>query len=1659
MIDQMDPRRHKPVNSTRRRWLLTFLLRAASIALCIAVPSGAAFGQSNCTSPANAIVAENCLTGTPSSVWDPGINGDDPSIVGFAADISVNVGQTINFKVNTNANAYTMDIYRMGYYGGMGARQVTSITPSVQLPQTQPACTLDPITNLIDCGNWAVSASWQVPANATSGIYFVLLTRTDTQGENLIFFIVRNDASTSNLLFQTSDETWQAYNEWQPSSDATSDPTTLGYSLYGPTRVFDLTNRAFKVSYNRPFHTRDFGDESASFAFGPEYAMVRWLEANGYDVTYFTSVDAARSGNLITNHKIYLSVGHDEYWSGPKRANVQAALAAGVNLAFFSGNEGFWKTRWENSIDGSSTPYRTLVCYKETLANAVIDPADPPTWTGTWRDRDFSPPADGGRPENALNGTIFMVNGPGSDNANLSIQVPQADGQMRFWRNTSIASLAPGQTATLAAGTLGYEWDEDLDNGFRPAGLFDLSTATYLLTNDLLLDEGATYGAGTATHHMTEYRAPSGALVFGAGTIQWSFGLDSTHDDPLLAQVPTDINMQQATVNLFADMGAQPATLQAGLLFASASTDKTPPTSTITSPTSGSTVQAGTPVTITGTAVDSGGGVVAGVEVSFDGGNTWHPATGRENWSFVWGPNSSGTATIESRAVDDSGNLETPGAGVSVMVHGQTDMWGSTTTPGTVDSGDGNASELGVKFTSSQNGFITGIRFYKSAANTGAHVGNLWTSSGTLLASAVFTGESASGWQQVNFSSPVAITANTIYVASYFAPNGHYSDTPAFFRAAGITSLPLTFLANSVSPNGVYAYSSASAFPTSSFDATNYWVDVAFVSSVTPAVATVSPANGATIVSTGTSVTATFNESMNASTINTITFQLASPAGEGSQIVPASVSYNNTTLTATFVPTAPLAYSTTYTATIVGGASGVQRPDGSPLPANYAWTFTTAPPPGSCPCTIWSPATTPGTADSGDGSALELGVKFTAGQTGFITGIRFYKSAANTGTHVGNLWTTGGTLLASAVFTGESASGWQQVIFSSPVAVTANTTYVASYFAPAGHYSFDAGFFATTGVDNPPLHALANSVSPDGVYNYGSTSAFPTSSFNATNYWVDVVFITKVTPAVTTVSPANGATIVSTGTSVTATFNESMNASTISASTFQLSSASGKVAATVSYNSATLIATLVPTAPLAFSTTYTAAVAGQSDGVQDPNGNFLPANYAWTFTTAPPPGSCPCTIWSPTTTPGTADSGDGSALELGVKFASDKAGFITGIRFYKSTANTGTHVGNLWTTGGTLLASAVFTGESTSGWQQVIFSSPVTVTANTTYVASYYAPAGHYSFDARFFSTTGVDNPPLHAVANSVSPDGVYNYGSTSAFPTSSFNATNYWVDVVFVTSVTPAVTTVSPANGATIVSTGTSVTATFNESMNASTINTSTFQLSSAGGTVAATVSYNSAALTATLVPTAPLAFSTTYTATVFGGSNGVQDPNGNVLPANYVWTFTTAPAPGSCPCTVWSPTTTPGSVDSGDGNAVELGVKFTADQSGFITGIRFYKSTANTGTHVGNLWTTGGTLLASAVFTGESASGWQQVIFSSPVAVTANTTYVASYYAPAGHYSFDAQFFGTTGVDNPPLHALADSVSPDGVYNYGSTSAFPTSSFNATNYWVDVVFNTTAP
>jgi hypothetical protein len=149
---------------------------------------------------------------------------------------------------------------------------------------------------------------------------------------------------------------------------------------------------------------------------------------------------------------------------------------------------------------------------------------------------------------------------------------------------------------------------------------------------------------------------------------------------------------------------------------------------------------------------------------------------------------------------------------------------------------------------------------------------------------------------------------------------------------------------------------------------------------------------------------------------------------------------------------------------------------------------------------------TPAMIDAGDPSSIVLGAKFTADVDGFATGIRFYKAAANTGTHIAALWTSDGQLVASATFTGESAAGWQTALFASPQPITAATTYVATYLAPNGHYSAAGAAFASAAIDNAPLHALSNLGTPNGIYVYSPSMTFPASSYNATNYFVDVLF-------------------------------------------------------------------------------------------------------------------------------------------------------------------------------------------------------------------------------------------------------------------------------------------------------------------------------------------------------------------------------------------------------------------------------------------------------------------------------------------------------------------------------------------------------------------------
>jgi hypothetical protein len=1588
---------------------------------------------------ANEVACENLLPGSPDDEWEVDGSGD-PTIQGFATDLSVDQGGTVRFKIKTDAAAYHVDIYRLGWYGGDGARKVATLTPSASLPQVQPPCLTDASTGLVDCGNWSESASWSVPADAVSGVYLARPVREDTGGASHILFVVRDDDGGSDLLFQTSDATWQAYNRYG------------GNSLY----FGSPAGRAYKVSYNRPITTRDYNN--TSYFFNGELPLLRWIERNGYDVSYTTNVDSSRRGAEILEHRTFVSAGHDEYWSKSQRDNVEAARDAGVNLAFFSGNEVFWKTRWEPSIDGTATDHRTLVSYKETAAGAKIDPS--PEWTGTWRDARFSPPSDGGRPENSLTGTIFTVNSYRED----SMVVPAVDGKLRFWRNTSVASLPSGSSATFPAGVLGHEWDEDVDNGFRPAGLFHLSTTT-LSVEKHIADQGTLYVPGVATHHLSLYRAASGALVFGAGTVQWGWGLDSMHDvfsnHPPLAPDP---RMQQATVNLFADMGVQPATLQSGLTAATASTDHTAPTSTLTSPAAGTSVPSGSVVTISGTASDPGDGVVAAVEVSTDDGATWHPASGRTTWTYTWNVGGYGPRSVRVRAVDDSGNLETPGPATIINVGCPCSIWGSGAVPTTASSSDSNSVEVGTRFTPQVNGFVTGLRFYKGPQNTGTHVGSLWTTSGALLARATFVGETASGWQQVLFDTPVAVNAGTSYIASYHAPSGRYALDFLGFRVATVNP-PLVAPADGTSgANGVYRYGPDPIFPTDTYGSSNYWVDVVFDTTAPPdttppSVTSLNPADGATGADALGDVTAAFSEPLDPATVTSVTFELRTASGAS---VPGAVSYDGGTRSARFDPTTDLATAATYTATIRGGAAGVKDASGNAMTADRSWSFTTATGP-VCPCTLWPASATPSIPASSDSNAVELGLRFQADVAGWITGLRFYKGPGNTGSHVGSLWTNSGSLLARATFSGESGTGWQEVSFGAPVPVTAATTYVASYHAPSGHYSLNSPYFGAE-YRRPPLRAIADGAGGrNGVYRYTDSPSFPTDTYGASNYWVDVVLVTEppgdtTPPSVTGSSPVPGSTDAPADAVVTASFGEPIDAATVTTSTLTLQGPGGSaVSGTVAYDAASNSARFTPTALLERGATYTATVVGGASGVKDVAGNALADNVSWTFTVA----SCPCTIWPSTATPAIASSSDSNAVELGVRFRTDVAGSVTGLRFYKGAANTGTHVGSLWTNDGTLLARATFTGESATGWQQVTFDAPIALTPETTYVASYHAPSGRYSLTSGYFSAADTVRAPLRALRSGVDGgNGVYRYGSSPGFPTETYGAGNYWVDVVFDTSPPadtspPQISAFSPGAGAADAPVDAPVTATFGEPIDPASVSSSTFELrDGSGALVPAEVGYNASTMTAGLAPSSPLAYGTSYTVRVKGGPSGIADVAGNRLAADVTWSFSTK----TCPCSLFSLVEQPAITSSSDRKAVELGVKFQADRDGVITGIRFYKGTDNTGTHVGSLWTTGGILLARVTFTDESASGWQQASFSTPVPISAGTTYVASYYAPNGGYSLTSGGLQAART-NAPLRTLANGAEGgNGVFTYGGAPAFPTDTYGAGNYWVDVVFTTTS-
>jgi hypothetical protein len=635
-------------------------------------------------------------------------------------------------------------------------------------------------------------------------------------------------------------------------------------------------------------------------------------------------------------------------------------------------------------------------------------------------------------------------------------------------------------------------------------------------------------------------------------------------------------------------------------------------------------------------------------------------------------------------------------------------------------------------------------------------------------------------------------------------------------------------------------------------------------SPVSPVVVATSPANGASGVLLNTVVTASFSTVMAPATINTTTFTLTGP---GATPVAGTVSYTGTT--ATFTPTASLAANTVYTGTITTGASD---PGGNALGVNFVWSFTTGAP------TVIS--TVP--ANLATAVAVNTVVSAT------------FSEPMNAATFTALTFTVkgpGATPVAGVVtYAGTTAT------FTPTLVLATSTLYTATI---------------TTGAKDPAGVALA-----------------------ANFVWT---FTTAPPPTVVSTVPANGATLVAVNTTISATFSEAMNAATITGATFKVAGPGATpVAGAVTYSGTT--ATFTPTALLANSTLFTATI---TTGAQDPTGAPLAANFVWTFTTAPPPSvvstvpvnGAPAVAvntlisatfnapMNPATISGTTFTvtGPGTTPVAGaVTYSGNTATFTPTTILANSTLFTATITTGAKDPSGAALAANFVWTFTTAPAPTVVSTVPlpgaVNVAENTTVTATFSAPMDATTITASTFTLTG---PGTTAVTGSVSYAGntatftpaaalavstLYTATITTGAkdPTGApLAASHAWT---FTTAPPPAVTATDPANGATNVPLNQKVTATFNIPMTASTITaagTFTLAATTGGAAVAGTVTYDSASNTAIFAPTAALAASTQYTATVTTAAKSAQ---ANALPANYVWSFTTGVAANASAPTVTS-------------------------------------------------------------------------------------------------------------------------------------------------------------
>jgi hypothetical protein len=471
----------------------------------------------------NAIFTENQQPGTTAWRITNPVSPNAPEIAGYAGATSVGRGGTLPLKISlAQAGQYTIAVYRLGYYAGAGSRLMGSFGPFAGTTQA-PCNVTEPQTFLIEC-NWTTSFLLVVGNDWVSGLYIANITAQPSGKQSQIWFVVRDDSRTSDLVFQSSFNTFAAYNNYG---------TAEQHSLY----EYNSTNgqRAYKVSFDRPFGAVTIDPTNRNNMLTYERNMARWLESQGYDVSYVSTVDVHLNSVLLLQHRAYLSVGHDEYWTLEMRNGVEQARDAGINLGFFSGNTAYWRVRFEPSTGGD--PNRVMVCYKDPL---ISDPVAP---TYLWRGPENS------RPENALLGIMYV----GDNDSSGGYDYVVTNAADPYYLNTGLVNNSALNQL------VGYEWDAVVNNGATPAGLVILSTST---TDPTGTAPGLPAGVTGSVSNAIRYTAASGAKVFAAGSIQLAWGVDSDGVSP----PRDDPRFKQFVVNVLTSLGANPLTPDDGIV-------------------------------------------------------------------------------------------------------------------------------------------------------------------------------------------------------------------------------------------------------------------------------------------------------------------------------------------------------------------------------------------------------------------------------------------------------------------------------------------------------------------------------------------------------------------------------------------------------------------------------------------------------------------------------------------------------------------------------------------------------------------------------------------------------------------------------------------------------------------------------------------------------------------------------------------------------------------------------------------------------------------------------------------------------------------------------------------------------------------------------------